>query len=231
LFGGGMRMYFQSGAVVTNSILWNNQAKAGPAAFIDLGAELSISHSDVEGGKGKIFVFSGGTLDWGAGMIDADPLFVDAGKGDFHLLYTSPCRDAGDGGAPALPAEDFEADPRLAGGAADLGADEFHPHLYYTGEAVPGGSIEIKITGTPGTAPLRLWAGSGLLDPPLPTPYGDWYLDFPLIFDAAFGAIPSPDGVRVLPLTLPSTTPVPLSIPMQALVGNALVNHALMNIE
>ena len=35
-------------------------------------------------------------MNWGLKMIDADPLFVDSTLGDYHLTYTSPCKDTGD---------------------------------------------------------------------------------------------------------------------------------------
>ena len=50
----------------------------------------------------------------GPGMIDADPLFVDAAttNGDLHLRIGSPCVDAGDNGAPGLEGTSFEGDDR-----------------------------------------------------------------------------------------------------------------------
>jgi len=55
--------------------------------------------------------------------IAADPRFVDAAAGDFHLLPDSPCIDAGD--PYDYPLTDFEGDPRPMGAAPDIGADEF----------------------------------------------------------------------------------------------------------
>jgi hypothetical protein len=74
---------------------------------------------------------------WGDGNIDQSPEFVNSVEGDFHLQYTSPCRNAGDNAAPGHFTEDMEGDPRIAEGVVDMGADEFHRHLYYTGDAVP----------------------------------------------------------------------------------------------
>jgi hypothetical protein len=100
----------------------------------------TISHSDIKGGKNSIHVEYGCTLNWGPGMIDADPLFLDPLNDDFHLTYASPCIDAGDNYAPSLPAVDFEDDPRIFPGngkgvylvgappqpaIVDIGADEF----------------------------------------------------------------------------------------------------------
>jgi hypothetical protein len=147
--GGGV--FSSRGSVtVANSILWGNRARAGGGAQIGLanGCTLSASHNDVQGGQAQIFVGSGANVTWGAGNIDADPRFADAdgrdgvlgnGDEDLHLVRGSPAIDAGDAGM--LPADvadldgdgdvtevipyDFEGDPRIAGGAVDMGADEF----------------------------------------------------------------------------------------------------------
>jgi hypothetical protein len=63
------------------------------------------------------------------GNISADPLFVDAAYGDYHIRLDSPARDAGTQTVPGgLPASDFWGQPRIAGGPVfgqvDIGADE-----------------------------------------------------------------------------------------------------------
>jgi len=64
-----------------------------------------------------------GNLTPGPYDISADPRFVDAANGDFHLQADSPCIDAGD--PNNYPETDFEGDPRPIGVAPDIGADEF----------------------------------------------------------------------------------------------------------
>ena len=59
--------------------------------------------------------------------INRDPLFVDAVNGNVHLRTGSPAINAGTSSAPALPATDFEGDPRIVGSAPDIGADEHNP--------------------------------------------------------------------------------------------------------
>ena len=74
-----------------------------------------------------------GSVTWGPGNIDADPLFADAANGDFHLksaggrwlpssgtwvidAETSPCIDAGD------PASDYSNETAPNGGRINMGA-------------------------------------------------------------------------------------------------------------
>jgi hypothetical protein len=66
---------------------------------------VNATYSDIEGGYA------------GTGNFDADPLFWNAGGGDFHLLPSSPCIDAGD------PADPLDAD----GSVRDVGAFPYDP--------------------------------------------------------------------------------------------------------
>jgi hypothetical protein len=102
--------------VIANSVFYANTADDGSQMGIS-GGTLSVLFSDVAGGATGVYV-PAGTLDWGPGNIDADPLFVDPNNGDYHLLTGSPCIDAG---ANALVSADY-AD--LDG---DGDVDEFTP--------------------------------------------------------------------------------------------------------
>ena len=164
-------------------------------------------------------------------MIDADPLFADPMAHDFHLRYTSPCLDAGDATAPGSQWSDFEGDPRTHQAEPDLGADEFHRHLYHTGTATSGGAITVKIVDVPATAPVFLWVGTGMQLDPTTTPFGDWYLVFPLVFELPLGAVPGPDGLIELPYVFPAGTPVPWDIPLQALSGPGLTNPHMIEVR
>jgi hypothetical protein len=200
-----------------NNIFWGNSAQTGIEAYVGDQTTLEFNSSDVMGGQALVYVESGGVLDWKAGMIDTDPLFVDAAANDFHLTYLSPCRDAGDPDAPRKGDHDFEGDPRIALETVDMGADEFFTHLYCTGDFTPGGSMVGKLVGLPGTSPVGLFLGSGVLDPPANTMWGKFYLMSPWML-LPLAPIPA-DGVLELPSMLPATPPAPYDLPMQALIG------------
>jgi hypothetical protein len=228
--GGGVFINFNCNVDIYNTILWKNYSKIGPEIALLNNSILNIGYSDVKGGQANVYVQSA-TLNWGAGNIDQDPLFIDKFNNDFHIPYNSPCKNSGTNAASQLPDKDFETDPRIADNTADIGADEFHRHLYYTGQATPNGTINIKFVGTPGTTPVWLFVGSGFLDIPQTTQYGDWYLVFPLILQIDQGTIPSPGGVSAMSTTLPANTPTPWPIPIQSLIGNKLTNLCIVPVK
>ncbi|MHC4945406.1 MAG: choice-of-anchor Q domain-containing protein [Planctomycetota bacterium] len=215
--GGGI--FCQDNVNMVNTILWGNDSLNSTHELHLNNASVYIHHSDVRNGTAWPFVFvdPGSTLNWGPGVIDADPLFVDPVNGDQHLTFLSPCRDSGDNTALALPDFDFEGDPRIYQDTVDIGADEFYTHLYCMGDFTPGGSIEGKLVGLPGTSPVGLFLGTGVLEPPVPTDWGNFHLQAPWLM---IPMVPIPgDGVLVLPATIPATPPAPYDLPMQALIG------------
>ncbi|MCZ6654070.1 MAG: right-handed parallel beta-helix repeat-containing protein [Planctomycetota bacterium] len=110
-FGGGI--YNEGGeAFLRNCILWDNDAIVGAQVYADSFSALTIEYSDVAGGLEG--VEGSGEIDWGPGMIDADPLFIDAEKSDFRLLHGSLCIDAADNLAvPEGVSTDLDGDPRF----------------------------------------------------------------------------------------------------------------------
>ena len=111
-----------------------------------------------------------------------------------------------------------------------MGADEFYRHLYYTGDATPGGSVALKFVGDPGTAQVGLIIGFDVFDPPIPGAYGDWYIKPPMLLVLGLGPIPS-NGVYVLPGTLPPTPAGPYTVHFQAMIGIKLTNLCTMNVQ
>jgi len=102
--GGGV-CDFSGNLVLTNCVLWNNEALDGSQIYLDYNSNTSLTYSDVQGG-------------WpGLGNIDADPCFADVNNRDYHLksqagrwdanseswvmdYVSSPCIDAGNPGCP-----------------------------------------------------------------------------------------------------------------------------------
>ena len=203
-----------SSVSVENSIVWN------PSASNQIPVGMVVSHTNVRGGFP------------GTGNINADPAFADALAGDFHLLATSPCIDKGDNNALFLPATDPEGDPRKSGGTVDMGADEFHPHLYHLGDPVPGNFVEIKLIGAPGSPTFLAHSlNPQPLEPPVAIPglTGDFYLTWPLVL-LPLGPLPA-NGLMKFQLQLPTNFPAPASFPMQALIGTQLSNLDVLRIR
>jgi hypothetical protein len=227
--GGGL--YVLGYIKLNNMIFWKNAAPEGKELCVGGGfadsETLIIRHSCVMGGKASTWVELGCWLNWGPGMITDNPLFVDAGLGDFHLRFTSPCKDAGDNDKIYV-LDDFENDPRVSNDIVDMGADEFHHHLYCMGKTAPGSRVELNLIGNPASETL-LYIGSDILDPPYPTMYGEWYLQSPII-TLPTGTIPS-DGLIQLHERIPPGYPAPGSIPLQALISDKLTNLCKIEIE
>lgn len=226
--GGGIYCR-QAFPTVCNNILWGNStSNKGYQLSLEYNSQLTISYSNVEGGKADVFVESGSVLTWNTGMLDAVPSFVDSANNDYHIDYNSPCRDAGDN-ASVLTTIDFEGDERSFNGVVDMGADEFAPHFYCMGDFSVGGSIEGKFIGVPDTWPLGLFVGSGVLDPPLQHNWGLFYLAEPWLL---FPLVPVPtNGVLVISATIPSSPAGPYAIPMQALIWWELSNLFIVEVE
>jgi hypothetical protein len=216
---------------MSNCILWGNTAPGNYEISLDgtYPAELDISHSDVKGGELSVYLGTGCILNWGAGMIDADPLFADPGNDDYHLTWQSPCRNTGDNSV-VTELFDFEGDPRIHDGTVDMGCDEYYYHLYHMGDVVPGGTVNICVVGQP-SVPVLLAMGSGIQDPPLSTQYGDLYLTLPLANTWTLGSIPG-TGVLMLSATIPLGWSPGDMRPLQALVGPlGYPNSVLTNLE
>ncbi|MFH1998128.1 MAG: right-handed parallel beta-helix repeat-containing protein [Planctomycetota bacterium] len=212
--GGGLFNYDSYGIVLRNSIIWGNHADIDPQLS---GSNIDAISCDVEGG-------------WsGPSNIDSDPQFVNPEEDDYHLLYTSPCLGAGNKYFPDLPETDFEGDPRIAFDTPDMGADEFYPHLYCTGDFSPQGYIEGKFVGMPGAWPAGLFIGSGVMDPPMNHMWGQFHLEAPWFL---IPLVPIPlNGMLLIPTTLPATPLAPYDIPMQGLIGYQLTNLFVLEVR
>jgi hypothetical protein len=106
--GGGALLY--RGAL-NNSIVWGNTANN----------ESNIGAYD----GSTIRNTCSSPLPEGEGNICADPMFVDAANGDFHLQIGSPCINAGNN-SYATATNDLKENPRIINGTVDMGAYEFY---------------------------------------------------------------------------------------------------------
>ncbi len=106
---------YQCQAMIRNCIVWGNTAGTGPQVH-----ESSVpTYSCIPDWTGPP----------GPGNITHDPQFVDADKGNFRLLPSSPCIDAGRND-PELPQTDIAGMHRIMFGGksptVDMGAYEFY---------------------------------------------------------------------------------------------------------
>lgn len=224
--GGGLYSY-DSDVTIENTIFWGNTASTGAEIWLGGTSSLMIDYSNVRNIQSTVFVSSFSIFEQGEYMVEGVPEFVDLSADDFHLTFDSPCRNAGltMGGDIQY---DFEGDPRIADGTIDIGADEFHTHLYCTGDTIPGGFVDLKFIGYP-SIPATLFVGGGLLDPPVQTAYGLWYLHPPII-PFTLGPIPG-NGVHIIHTTIPIDFPAPVSIPIQGFILGSLTNQYSLEVE
>ncbi len=104
---GGATMNNESGPVITNTIIFGNSS-----GIEDVLSTPVVTFSLVQGGYP------------GEGNIDADPLFVNAAGGDYHLQDCSPAINSGSNAAASGLATDLDGEARIKGGNIDMGALE-----------------------------------------------------------------------------------------------------------
>lgn len=180
---------FTSGDTVRNCILWGNSAiLEGQQAYqgcVFTCPNGVLDHCAIEGGAAGVDGF--GTVPQLIAPVTLDPEFVDAMAGDYRLSPTSPCIDTGDRAfMPDLHEGDLENQPRVNGGAVDIGADEHWSGLTL-GFVSPGRAGEVNaIEATQARAGDLVILFAGTTEGGFPLPFGacpDLTLE---IEDAAF---------------------------------------------
>ena len=139
--GGGFYCKDGSDPAITNCIVWGNTATTGAQIHTATSSPV-VSYSDVEGG-------------WtGTGNINSEPAFADPANGDYYLLPSSPCIDAGDSNGDYAGQTDIEGDSRVIdiGGKGDgtvdvdMGANEVVGDVHNITQGIDYFSIQTAIT-------------------------------------------------------------------------------------
>jgi hypothetical protein len=107
------------GVVVRSSLIWVDGPEQIAGFFSGL---VDVDYCDVKGGPAGV---GAANVLYGAHNLAADPLFVAAASGDYHLQPSSPCIDAGDPSyVPAAGETDVDGEARVQGASLEVGADE-----------------------------------------------------------------------------------------------------------
>lgn len=115
--GGGLAILGSSWPIVTNTIFVG--ASGDSLITVEPDCFVTIRHSLL-----LPFIIEG-LWEGENNLEDFDPLLVDPLAGDYHLMSSSLCINAGDNEAPEMPTTDFEGDDRILDGVVDIGVDEF----------------------------------------------------------------------------------------------------------
>ena len=126
-YGGGLANRGNTNVLATNCIFWGNSDRTGLSESAQVySGDVIVGHSCIQGCA--VFCSDPSSANTGT-----DPRFVDADgiddiygteDDDLHLEPGSPCVDAGDNSVVTVE-EDLDGNPRIVGGAVDMGVYEF----------------------------------------------------------------------------------------------------------
>jgi parallel beta-helix repeat protein len=252
IMGGGVGVanYYGMGspwATLTDCILRGNTAPNGPALSIVDNSVVRISYCNLEGGLSSVYLDTG-YIDWGDGMIDADPLFADPVNGDFRLQQdpcqpgvTNPCVDTGSRFSMNLNLH--QASTRTDGvpdsGMADMGMHlgDYHLPVWSTDtcrlSASTGGTITFSLrpgTGYAGRNYLVLGSVSGTVPgTPLPGGFVILPLNWDVFTDLALGLVNTPAFQEFMGQSPQFKTPLLQTGPFPGAAGISLYFAYTMN--
>ena len=140
LGGGGIWIRTSSDsatAYIYNNIIQNNNASNINDMYIQndgnnnyIASTINLYNNDFDQSAFGTYIQIHFPID-SSNLNNANPLFVDPDKDDYHLQAGSQCINAGDNSAPELPEIDKDGNPRVMDGIVDIGAYE------YPGAALP----------------------------------------------------------------------------------------------
>lgn len=141
----------------------------GPKKTIQAGINAAtggkVSYSDVGQDANDVYVDPGSSLTWGAGNIWSDPMFANPAIGNYHLLWDSPCIDVGNNGAPNLPSQDLDGNPRIVYGkyseTVDMGPYEFGSYIGLIGAKIANQSKTLGFFSSPTSSLELIWCSDG----------------------------------------------------------------------
>jgi predicted outer membrane repeat protein len=180
---GGAVYLSESLVTITGCILWGNQSEFGDAIALrsTYGPSVAtLTWTDLQGGDNAVHIDGGSSINYGPGMISADPLFVTGPDDPCYLSQVaagqradSPCLDAGDP-ASIPPVGTTRTDHWPDRGTGDLG---YHREADWTAACdldgsgrVDGGDLSILARawgasdGEPRYDPRADINGSGVVD-------------------------------------------------------------------
>jgi len=125
--GAGILCVDNSHPELINTILWNNIPHEVVFFSSEKPNSISLPYCDIRDGLAGIFPQNNGTIIWGFGNINEDPLFVGGDTFSYELSEGSPCIDAGtpDTTGLNLPATDLAGNQSIYNGRIDIGAYEY----------------------------------------------------------------------------------------------------------
>ncbi|MCL6519369.1 MAG: M6 family metalloprotease domain-containing protein [Armatimonadetes bacterium] len=144
-FGGSIYCYFGSSPIIANNTIVGNTASSdggGIGCVERSGASIvnniiAFCSSGVYSYNSSAYMqtnclYSNGAYDY-SGITNpvrdilADPMLVDRVGGNYHIIPTSPCINAGSNGVVGEGWKDLDNQARISGETVDIGADEYRP--------------------------------------------------------------------------------------------------------
>ena len=117
--GGGYYSWWEQNMVLNNSIMWGNVPNQIFANGSPIPSNVNITYSDIMDSLDGVQHIGNGSISWGQGNINQDPMFCDPDNGNNNLAENSPCVGTGENGAN-MGALGVGCGP----GARSIGSDE-----------------------------------------------------------------------------------------------------------